>query len=469
MSWTLSENRSLRFATLCALYVAQGIPWGFVTVTFAAWLAGNGIERSQLGPIIAVATLPWSFKFFWGPIVDRKLFSGTERRRPWIVIAQSAAILSLSSLLLFKDPAQLILPPEAAVSGFWKSVYHIVPGPLAALILLANIFVSMQDVAVDALAVDVLQPEERGLANGLMYGSSYLGTAIGGAGLGWVVHRHGIQAGLLCQAAALSGIMLLPVFLRERPPGGHLPHAETVPGPEDIAAAETSTTSHHTAAVTDFGASLEPPPEAAEGSVLRNLIRAFSLKSTLIAAGIALIVKMGIGVLSVFLIPYLINDQHWTEDRYTELLGGWAMATGLSGAVIGGALADRVGVKRMAVGTSSALALLWTAMAVVPAAVTSDRALTGMILAQEGIFGMLSATLFAFFMTISWPRVAATQFTAYMALMNLSTTLGSYLAGQLSPDVTFQQILVTAGIVQLLVALPILWIDEGQTRRVLGE
>ena len=48
--------------------------------------------------------------------------------------------------------------------------------------LLANVCVAMQEVAVDALAVDLLTEQERGVANGLMYGSSYLGTALGGAG-----------------------------------------------------------------------------------------------------------------------------------------------------------------------------------------------------------------------------------------------------------------------------------------------
>jgi PAT family beta-lactamase induction signal transducer AmpG len=464
MKWTLAENKTLRFTTLCALYVAQGIPWGFVTVTFAAWLTGEGVERAQLGPIIAVATLPWSFKFLWGPVVDRRLFAGLERRRPWIVIAQTAAILALSLLLLIEDPAQLI-KPAADANRFWRSVYHVVPGPLAALILLANVFVSMQDVAVDALAVDVLRPDERGLANGLMYGSSYLGTAIGGAGLGWVVHRFGIQAGLLAQAGCLTAIMILPLLLRERPQSSE---ADVQLQPEDLRPQNEGIPEDSVPAEVDFGAAVPLPAADVDGSVLKNLLRAFSLRSTIIAAAIALIVKMGIGVLSVFLIPYLINDQGWTEDRYTALLGGWAMATGLSGAVIGGALADRIGVRPMAVCVSAALALLWVGVALTPAAMTSDRALTAMILIQEGLFGMLSATLFAFFMQVSWPKVAATQFTTYMALMNLSTTLGSYLAGWLGEDISFSQILITAGIVQLLVALPILLVDEHQTQRILG-
>ena len=40
-----------------------------------------------------------------------------------------------------------------------------------------------KDVAIDALAVGTLPPEERGLVNGLMFAGSYLGQTVGGAGV----------------------------------------------------------------------------------------------------------------------------------------------------------------------------------------------------------------------------------------------------------------------------------------------
>ena len=110
----LEDHKQFRIATLCALYVAQGIPWGFVTVTFAAWLAqpGVGMQASQIGPIMAVASLPWSFKFIWAPILDRWTWPAWGRRRPWILFAQGMAILILSSMLLVDDPAALIWYPS---------------------------------------------------------------------------------------------------------------------------------------------------------------------------------------------------------------------------------------------------------------------------------------------------------------------------------------------------------------------
>ncbi len=39
---SLSSSRFARTATLCALYCAQGMPWGFVTITLLAYIAAQG-------------------------------------------------------------------------------------------------------------------------------------------------------------------------------------------------------------------------------------------------------------------------------------------------------------------------------------------------------------------------------------------------------------------------------------------
>ena len=58
----LSERPLLRLLTLCILYVAQGIPYGFVTITLAAYLAESNATTGQIGGLLAMGTLPWTFK-----------------------------------------------------------------------------------------------------------------------------------------------------------------------------------------------------------------------------------------------------------------------------------------------------------------------------------------------------------------------------------------------------------------------
>lgn len=449
--------------TLCALYVAQGIPFGFVTITFASWLARpeHGLTTEQIGPVLAVATLPWSFKFVWGPLMDRYTIPGAGRRRPWIIFAQASAVVVLGSMLLWSDLPSMVSPRPSDTSGLQNWLYFLVPGPLGAIILVANIFVSMQDVAVDALAVDLLKEEERGIANGLMYGSSYLGTAIGGAGLGWIVAKFGIQAGLLGQASLLGIIVLLPILVRERREQSSADHVADSDQEAAIQTTSDARDSQHDS--TDLIDTDTHKP------TVSDLLRAFSIRATILGAVVAVGVKIGIGVLTAVLVDYLLKGGNWTQEDYTAVTGGWAVMLGLSGAALGGFLADRIGAKPVIFSVSMLLGAQWIACGVIPNAIDSKTMMTGLLISQEFLFAVLSVGLFSMFMTISWPRVAATQFTAYMALMNLSTTIGSYISGALSTKLSVPQILIVAGILQALMVIPVLRIELKQTRRVLGE
>ena len=125
MSLYLSENKRLRMVTLCALYVAQGVPWGFTSVAFAAWLAQpqHNLTTEQLGPMLGVATLPWSFKFVWGPFMDRFTIPSLGRRRPWIIFAQAMAIIVLGSLAFFDDLPGMVWTEAPEGSRLWGTIF----------------------------------------------------------------------------------------------------------------------------------------------------------------------------------------------------------------------------------------------------------------------------------------------------------------------------------------------------------
>ena len=84
---------------------------------------------------------------------------------------------------------------------------------LALMVLLVNIFASLQDVSVDALAIDLLPAKERGVANGFMYGSNYAGSFIGGAILGQChFATMAFRRPLATQVSILLAIAAFPLF-----------------------------------------------------------------------------------------------------------------------------------------------------------------------------------------------------------------------------------------------------------------
>ncbi|MED5498931.1 MAG: MFS transporter, partial [Candidatus Thermoplasmatota archaeon] len=195
---TMTDSYRARVITLCALYVAQGIPWGFITVTFVTFLAARGVGASELALLLTLGTLPWSVKFLWGPVIDRYQIPAYGRRRPWILLAQTGMMLMLGAMLFVPDPTNNVRT-------------------IAIMFLIYNIFTSLQDVSTDALAVDVLQPHEVEKVNSYMFTSKTVGGAIGGAGLGTIIVFTGLKGAILLQIPILAGLMIAPMMMTERP------------------------------------------------------------------------------------------------------------------------------------------------------------------------------------------------------------------------------------------------------------
>lgn len=430
----LTDNPLVRLFTLCILYVAQGIPFGFVTITFAAYLVHLGENELAVGSLIAMSTLPWALKWVWGPMIDRWGASAMGRRRPWILIAQLGMILSIVAMACVPEPQTHL------VLFGWLVFVH-------------NVFNSLQDVSVDALAVDLLRESERGRVNGFMYGSKFIGTFLGGACLSWVVFDEGLRPAFILLISMLLVIMLVPLFLTERSGEKLFPWSK---GSATLKASEQS--SHNIFQLFGF------------------LKRAFSLQSTLLAGLIGLTIFIAGGILAPIAKVLYIQKLHWEPTEYTNIDGGYGVFLGLAGAIVGGLLSDMFGPKRIATFGCVVLAISYASFGlaspeagIIPWFDWHDKnVVIGYILVDTWMGSMISTSLFAMYMTVSWPKVAATQFTAYMAILNLSTTIGYKFSGVVSEAFTLPMIYVGAGILQLVVIGIFPLIDVHQARRVLG-
>jgi PAT family beta-lactamase induction signal transducer AmpG len=89
------ERRSL---VMLALGFAAGLPNLLIFDTLSAWLREAGLSLEVIG-FFSLATLAYSFKFLWAPLVDRTTVLGLTRllghRRSWMLLCQALIILGL--------------------------------------------------------------------------------------------------------------------------------------------------------------------------------------------------------------------------------------------------------------------------------------------------------------------------------------------------------------------------------------
>ena len=71
-------------------------------------------------------------------------------------------------------------------------------------------------------------------------------------------------------------------------------------------------------------------------------------------------------------------------------------------------------------------------------------------------------------MKITWPEVGGTQFTAYMAMMNLSAVIGYMLTDGLADRFNYSSLILLSAVLESIVILSVMFIDPDETRRVLG-
>ncbi len=140
---------SWRTASVSLLSFSSGLPLGLVWIAIPDWLTKEGVDLRVVG-LVTLAQAPWTFKFLWSPFMDRFVppgFARFGRRRGWMAVAQVALFATTLAL--------------AGVGNHPETPWVI--GALALAIAFAS---ATQDIAIDAYAVDVLRPEEQGVAVG---------------------------------------------------------------------------------------------------------------------------------------------------------------------------------------------------------------------------------------------------------------------------------------------------------------
>jgi MFS family permease len=152
---------------LMFLYFIQGLPYGIQTHFLPVYLRTRGTDLTEIS-LFRLLQAPWLFKVVWAPLID-----SYSTRRQWLLFSISALVLSCILSGIFSPQN---LNPLAVVALF-----------------LCNIFASMQDVSVDAVALSILSGDELAAGNVAQIVGYKLGAAFAGgilallvSVLGWI-------------------------------------------------------------------------------------------------------------------------------------------------------------------------------------------------------------------------------------------------------------------------------------------
>ncbi|MCA9097595.1 MAG: MFS transporter [Planctomycetaceae bacterium] len=407
-------RRKLLFASL---YLSEGGPIGFIWLALPTQLRKAELPVEQIGWLMAILVLPWTFKFAWAPLID--LLQGERwKLRQWIYASQSVMGLTLIPLL-FLDP----------VKDF---------SLLSQLLLVHAFSAATQDVAIDALCISVTTPLERGSYNGWMQTGMLTGRALmGGGGLLMApMIGNGGVVGLLIGLTTFSMVLLW-----------WAPQELLKPWQDEETAGA--------------GARIR---EAGE-----KLVEALGSLRTWTGLGFALLGGAAFKSVEVMYGPFLVDRGYTTEE-----VGGFAalpmIGLMIGGSLLGGRLADRAG-RKIGVGGALVFIACCVACLAIGDRVMNEARGVHLLIPLAGMafgIGVFTAASYALFMDLTEPRIAATQFSAYMGATNGCESWSSYTIGILTASYGYSTgMLAMAGL--SLLGLIALGLTPDQRHKIEGE
>lgn len=385
----ISQSSFLRLTFVFMAYVAQGLPVGLFFYAVPAWLAANGVSAVLIGGYVGATALPWTLKFVNGFLMDRFTFLAMGKRRAWLIAAQ---FIMMTGLLI----GALINPDVSDIAA------------LTAISVLINTATTFQDVAIDGLAVDLVPEQERPRANGLMFGGQAVGIAFGTALSGYMTASFGLSYALISVACLVALTLSLVIAARERPGERLLPW--TSGEASEVARAQKAD---------------------AWWPLLKSVWGAMINRDSILLA----IAVMMNGVIFGFYLtagPVIAtNFGGWSDEGFSGLTGLASLVAGLGGILIFGLIVDRTGTR---VGGTSGM-LLYATLGLTMALTSAYWGISGLIVVF--VFLAFSTDIYIKVSTCSTAmrlcdvKVAATQFTLYMALSNAGITISGFLTGPL--------------------------------------
>ncbi len=369
-TWWIFASRRMLVAFIMGF--SCGLPLLLTMGVWQARMAEKGIDLGLISLLILVQ-LPYNCKFLWAPFLDRYIPPFLGRRRGWLIIAQTALVLSIAAL------------------GFFDPRHHFRAMVMAACFV--AFFSATQDTIVDAYRREDLPDLELGLGASLYINGYRLGTLLASGG-GLILADHipwSIVHLVMCAA-------MLPAILT------------TLLTPEPYIESE--------------------PPKTLKTAVIEPLKDYFKRSSAWSVLAFIVIFKIGDTMASALSIPFYM-EMGFSKTEIGLVVKFFGTGAIVAGLLMGGLILLRLGINR-SLWIFGFLQAVSTACFVLLARIGYSPELLAFVIAFENLSsGMGTSAFVAFMASITNKRFTATQYAFLSGLMAAPRVLAAAPTGLL--------------------------------------
>lgn len=384
---TLSESAFLRYFNFSALYFAEGLAQGMLFVGIPAWMAMQGKSPTEIGSFAVACSVPWTFKFIVAPLMDRYTYLPMGRKRPWVLLGHLGLMLSIIVFALVPDPLNNL-------NIFFAAAF------------LVSSFGAIQDAAGDAMAVDVVPPDQQARANGYMQGSRMIGSSLALVLCSWILNKYGFEASMLTLFSLVAVVTIVPVVIREHKGEKILPFTRGK-------ASETS-----------------QKMQVSNWSVIfKALFNVFKLRNSLLVVILLFITQGAYNFFETLLPIFAVKITGWTNVLYSQAFATADLIGGIIGMLAGGFLIEKFGKKRMINLYFLLIILLVLTLNVAGSLWQNTNMLYGFIIIYRLLNAFAKIGVFAIAMQCCSKNISASQFTIFMTMGATGSIAGASLVG----------------------------------------
>ncbi len=406
LPFVLSDAPRVRYFTGSAMYFAQGVPAGLISIALPAWLVSQGVSAGEIASFFAVVALPWALKLLAGPLMDRFQFLAMGTRRPWVLGAQLGLTIALLSLVLVDSPVEQM-------------------STLMALGVLINIFTATQDVAVDGMSIDLTPLDQQGRLNAFMAFGKAMGWSISAAISGVLLVSVGLGPTAVL-AAIVSGVMfVIGLLVVERRGERVLPWSKG-----------------------EFRG--ETQADNSLFGLFRGVGRVLWTAPSMVLMAIMFFDGLAGGYGHALMPIAAVKLFGFSTPEWSQLVAMMGLM-GAGVALLAGPIIDRVGAKRMLVLVST-LVVLHAFLLAETQFLWQDTLYVRTMLAVWILLGPLTMVcVLALAMALCSSASSATQFAIYMSTANLGSAVGAKIYGLIAEGTSYPAAYIILGCLSLVV------------------